>query len=70
VSSVPAPVVYLVPGAGRESPGGVKLGGLRGNRGDLNIPVPAGTDVSGPQTILIWCEAISVPVAGATATPA
>jgi hypothetical protein len=70
VSSVPAPVVYLVPGAGRESPGGVKLGGLRGNRGDLNIPVPAGTDVSGPQTILIWCEAFSVPVAGATATPA
>jgi hypothetical protein len=67
VSSVPAPVVYLVPGAGRESPGGVKLGALRGNRGDLNIPVPAGTNVSGPQTILIWCEAFSVPVAGATA---
>lgn len=67
VSSVPAPVVYLVPGADKESPGGVKLGGLRGNRGDLNIPVPAGTNVTGPQTILIWCEAFSVPVAGATA---
>ncbi len=67
VSSVPAPVVYLVPGSGRESPGGVKLGALRGNRGDLNIPVPAGTNVNGPQTILIWCETFSVPVAGATA---
>jgi len=70
VSSVPAPVVYLVPGADRERPGGVNLGALRGNQGNLNLPLPAGTDVSGTQTLLIWCEAFSVPVAGATATPA
>ncbi len=70
VSSVPAPVVYLVPGAGQDRPGGVKLGALRGNQGNLNIALPAGTDVSGPQTLLIWCEAFSVPVAGATAAPA
>ena len=67
VSSVPAPVVYLVPGAGRERPGGgVNLGALRGNQGNLNISVPAGPDVSGAQTLLIWCEAFSVPVAAAT----
>lgn len=66
VSSVPAPVVYLVPGAGQERPGGVKLGALRGNQGNLNIAVPAGTDPSGTQTLLIWCEAFSVPVAAAS----
>jgi len=68
VSSVPSPVVYLVPGTNQQRPGGVKLGTLRGNNGNLNMNVPAGTEVSGPQTILIWCEAFSVPVAGATAT--
>jgi len=66
VSSVPAPVVYLVPGAGEERPGGIKLGGLRGNQGNLNLPVPAGADASVPHTLLIWCEAFSVPVAGAS----
>jgi hypothetical protein len=61
-------VVYLVPGSNQQRPGGLKLGTLRGNNGNLNIPVPAGTDVSGPHTVLIWCEAFSVPVAAATAT--
>ncbi|MGH9223427.1 MAG: DM13 domain-containing protein [Acidimicrobiales bacterium] len=67
VSSVPAPVVYLVPGPNQQRPGGVKLGALRGNNGNLNIALPAGTEVNGPHTVLIWCEAFSVPVAGATA---
>ena len=67
VSNVPAPVLYVVPGAGRDGPGGgVKLGGLRGNQGNQNFTVPAGTDLQGPQTVLIWCEAFSVPVAAAT----
>ena len=68
VSSVPAPVVYLVPGSNQQRPGGAKLGVLRGNNGNQNFAVPAGTDVSGDTTILVWCEAFSVPVAGATAT--
>ncbi len=67
VSNVPAPVLYLLPGAGRENPGGLKLGGLRGSQGNQNFSVPAGTAVNAPQTVLIWCEAFSVPVAAATA---
>jgi len=68
VSSVPAPVVYLVPGTNQQRPGGVNLGELRGNNGNQNFVVPAGTAVDGPHTVLIWCETFSVPVAGATAT--
>lgn len=71
VSSVPAPVLYLVPGANRQGiDGAIKLGGLRGNNGSQNFTVPAGTEVGGSQTVLIWCEAFSVPVAGATQAPA
>jgi hypothetical protein len=59
--------VHLLPGAGRTSPeGGVKLARLKANRGNQNYPVPTGTTVSGPQTVLIWCRAFAVPVANAS----
>lgn len=62
--------VHLVPGAGREDPGGsVGLGRLRGNRGNQNYEVPAGTSATSagsPVTVLIWCRAFAVPVAAAT----
>lgn len=60
-------VVDLVPGAGATTPdGGVRLDRLRGNRGDQNYPVPAGTPLDRPLTVLIWCRAFAVPVAAAT----
>lgn len=64
---------YLVPGAGQESPGdgAVDLGRLSNSiRGDLNLPVPAGTAIEAgqPYTVLVWCRAFQVPVAGATIT--
>ncbi len=63
--------VHLVPGAGRESPGGGHdLGALKGNRGSQNYEIPAEVDVSsGPFTVLVWCRAFAVPVAHATPQP-
>ena len=36
------------------------LGGLKGNRGDQNYRVPAGTDVSKFKSVVIWCSRFSV----------
>jgi hypothetical protein len=67
VESGPDFFVWLVPGAGKQSPdGGVSLGKLKASKGNQNYPVPAGTGVDGPVTVLIWCRAFAVPVASAT----
>lgn len=67
IEGVPDPRVYLVPSEDARRPGGVSLGKLRGNRGDvLDFPVPAGTDAGAGWTVLVWCEPFSVPVANAT----
>src|SRR5438132_329291 len=62
--------VYLLSGTNRRNPsGGSELGKLKGNLGSQNYAVPAALDVSGPQTVLIWCRAFSTPVANATQSP-
>ena len=61
-------LVYLVDGAGRQRPGGVQLGALKGTRGAQNYAVPAGTTIPATTTVLIWCRAFQVPVAHATLT--
>ena len=58
--------LLLVPGAGQESPGdGVELGRLKGTSGDQNYALST-SPPSGPVTVLVWCEAFGVPIAGAT----
>lgn len=64
----PAYAVYLVSGAERrDNDGGVRLSGLRGNRGTQFYDAPASVDLgSGAWTVLVWCETFDVPVAHAT----
>lgn len=67
IEGVPDPRVYLVPAEDARRPGGVSLGRLPGNRGDLlDFTVPAGTAAGPGWTVLVWCGAFSVPVANAT----
>lgn len=59
--------LHLVPGRGTtRTDGGTWLGGLRANRGSQNYSVPAGADVDGPRSVLVWCRAFAVPIAVAT----
>lgn len=65
VSSVPDPVVYLVPGRDQERlDGATRLGRFDASRDRYEIPASA--DLKGPVTVLIWCQRFAVPVAGAT----
>ncbi|MFG2895487.1 DM13 domain-containing protein [Streptomyces zaomyceticus] len=38
----------------------VSLGKLKGNKGDQNYAVPAGTDLSGLSSVAIWCDRFDV----------
>ncbi len=71
VSSGVTLFLYVVPGANQEEPGAgsVNLGRLVENTGNRVVPIPAGTDLSGPQTVLIWCEPFSTPIAAANQVP-
>ncbi|MCP3818344.1 DM13 domain-containing protein [Streptomyces sp. A3M-1-3] len=40
--------------------GAVQLAGLKGNLGNQNYVVPAGTDLSGFKSAVIWCKRFSV----------
>ncbi|WP_163508571.1 DM13 domain-containing protein [Fodinicola acaciae] len=61
--------IHLVPGAHKRSPGqSADLGGLKASSGNQNYQVPAGTTVTTPVTVLVWCRAFQVPVASATIT--
>ena len=71
IESGPDYVVHLVPGADQRKPtGGIELGRLKAVEGSHSYAIPAGTDLSGPWTVLVWCRAFAVPVAAATQHPA
>lgn len=48
----------------------LELGPLRGNRGDLTYPIPAGTRVGDYGSVVIWCKRFSVAFGAAPLTPA
>ncbi|NKX88118.1 MULTISPECIES: DM13 domain-containing protein [Nocardia] len=47
----------------------IDLGALKGNEGNQNYEVPAGTDLSSVRSVSIWCERFHVSFGAATLTP-
>lgn len=67
-------VVHLVPatadaGNAALGEGALDLGPLKGNVGNQNYAVPAGTDLSKYRSVVIWCRRFAVPF-GAAPLPA
>jgi hypothetical protein len=72
----PALVVYLakhpMPAAASDvnDNGYVSLGKLKGNIGNQNYPVPAGTEIREYNSVVIWCELFGVLFSPAALVPA
>ncbi|MCB1501338.1 MAG: DM13 domain-containing protein [Bauldia sp.] len=72
----PAYHVYLVPKPGIRASGDVTdtmfvdLGPLRAFTGSQRYPIPAGVDLAGYPSVVIWCEHFSVLISPADLTPA
>ncbi len=47
----------------------VDLGSLKGNRGNANYAVPAGTDIGGLTSVSVWCDRFDVSFGAAQLTP-
>jgi len=53
------PDLYVYLSVGKDPSDIVNLGRLKGNIGNQNYEIPAGTDLSKYDTVLIWCKAFS-----------
>jgi hypothetical protein len=53
------PDLYVYLSTGKDASEIVDLGRLKGNIGNQNYEIPAGTDLSKFNTVLIWCKAFS-----------
>lgn len=53
------PDLYVYLSVGKDALDFVNLGRLKGNIGNQNYEIPAGTDLSKYNTALIWCKAFS-----------
>jgi hypothetical protein len=64
--------VYLVPGRRGDGgvEGGLRLGRLKGNIGNQQYALPAGLELGGGATAVIWCRAFSVAFGAAELAPA
>jgi len=54
------PDLYVYLSTGKDASDIVNLGRLKGNMGNQNYEIPAGTDLTKYDTVLIWCRAFSV----------
>lgn len=66
VTSGPDLIVYLSPSADDYVTGGINLGELKANNGNQNYAIPAGTDLSGVKSVVIWCKSFPTVFAYAT----
>lgn len=67
VQGAPAPVLYVIEGDDKRSPGGTDLGAFTATDGTtLDVALPAGIEPGPGWTVLIWCEKFATPIANAT----
>ena len=59
--STNGPHLYVYLSTDKSNSDIVNLGRLKGNVGDQNYKIPRGTDLSKYDTVVIWCQAFSVP---------
>ena len=59
LKSTNGPDLYVYLANGIDSSDIVNLGRLKGNIGNQNYEIPAGTDLAKYNTVLIWCKAFS-----------
>lgn len=70
IEGSPDPRVYVIEGTERRNPGGISLGRLQGNKGQvLDYALPKGANAGPGWTVLVWCGRFSVPIANATQAP-
>lgn len=65
IEGTPDPHVYLVPGHGTSIRGGTRLGTLKADKGSYSYDVPAGFDIGGDFTVMVWCRRFDVAIAAA-----
>jgi len=61
--------VYLSPDADGYTDGALELGRLKATEGAFNYALPAGTDPTAYQSVVVWCKQFAVQFAHATLAP-
>ena len=62
--------IHRLPEAGQREPdGGVNLGRLKGNKGDQQYELPAGTDPDDYGGVFVWCRQFATAFAAAPLNP-
>lgn len=66
IRGAPDPVLYLVPGPGKQTrEGGTRVAALKATKGSFNHAIPASFDLDRSFTVFIWCDRFAVPIANA-----